>query len=87
MASLPVSLPSISQTSTGSVHAHAHGRHGGGNFSSVTSLTDSEGSPATQSGAAAPAGSTQNLFSNLFDSLTQSLGSLPATAIKIATKL
>jgi hypothetical protein len=64
------SLPTI-MTPTLNLQGHAHRRgvHG-------TALD----APATQSSTAAKANSTSNLFSNLLDSVEQTIGAKPAAA-------
>jgi hypothetical protein len=55
------------------IHPHGHGHKKGGGLDPTS---DSSSSTAAQ----IPVGSTQNLFGNLFNSLQQVIGALPAPA-------
>ena len=73
MSSLAVPSAITSTLPAANIHPHGHGHKKG----SLTDLfTDSSSSTAAQ----APAGSTQNLFGSLFNSLQQIIGAQPALA-------
>jgi hypothetical protein len=75
----PLAFPSAAALPAINVHPHGHGHKKG---SAVDSAADSSSATAGQS----PVGSTQNLFSNLFNSLAQVIGARPAQAT-LATRV
>jgi hypothetical protein len=73
MSSLPIPSATTAALPAANIHPHGHGHKKG---ALTDPFTDSSSSTAAQ----IPAGSTQNLFGSLFNSLQQIIGAQPAAA-------
>jgi hypothetical protein len=73
-----LAIPSSATAALSAINVHPHG-HGHKKGSPVDSAADSSGTAGQ-----APAASTQNLFTNLFNSLAQVIGARPAQATQAA---
>ncbi|HEY2466016.1 MAG TPA: hypothetical protein VGI32_18295 [Steroidobacteraceae bacterium] len=73
MSSLPIPSAITSTLPAANIHPHGHGHKKGG---ALDPTADSSSSTTAQ----IPAGSTQNLFGSLFNSLAQLIGAQPVPA-------